>query len=724
VEKKEMERYLRINPEVKHIKDFEQYIQSNQLENKSSEEIKKFIDDLIIQLKPRELTEEEINQIIDSLNSVVYETFPEIGEQYIVSLRKKIKTLLKDIFLSPAVILQFIELMLLYFKSSIAPPGLAVGMHSVDSILQLVTQSTISAFHNAGSFKVDPLARLEQIINTSEPKRVINTIFFNNDLNRRQIQQKKLELQALKIINFVDDLEVETVEEIMSRNDYWYEIYNALFVDVDMRSTYILRIKFNESTMNYYRMKLIDISEALLNSDVSDEDGNFIKTVISPNSEYIIDVYFNDDLISSTQARKLNVETTIDSSIRTKVFIERILIPSLKQITVRGIEGITSFDIGNELISLFFLKSRKLKTDLWKIYLDKKAVIRFGLSESKLRFFFELIKLKIDSINRDSFNTISTLIINSKIDPIVVVNNQLNETNDLLTSEVFNNNSIFYGILFGGDLEEILLREDINPYISYSDNIHQIKKLFGIEAVRNFLNIDLARTIGATPGDYPVSSRHITIFSDWMTNLGQLNSMSVEKIKNFDEGYNNLATIRKPLDFYQAAAALGSYESSNTVANAVCLGRCIPLGTGNVKTLQDIVNGKDESTDPQPKHYIPNSNLNEPIIPRASSTIIRDVDPNEINFNTQVNDSLNLQSVILEDVADLLNEELVNFNSAEEFEKCSLNANPTDPVINQEFNRQDNKGFEFVNDKIGEQALNRSTRKKSQKKVKMLRMED
>lgn len=719
-----MEQYLRINPEVKHIKNFEQYIQSDQLENKSSEEIKTYIDDLVLELKPRQLSQNEINTILDSLNASIYETVPSIGEQYIMSLRKKIKSLLKDIRLSPSQIPNFAEQMNIQLKSSIASPSLPVGMHSVDSILQLVTQMTISAFHNAGSFKVDPLERLEQIIKPSEPKRVINFIFFNDNLNRRQIQQKKLELQSLKIINFVQYYEVETVEEIMSRNDYWYEIYNVLFTDADMRSTFVLRLTFNESTMNYYRIKLIDISDALLSSGVSDEDGNFIKTVISPNSEYIIDIYFNDELINSTQARKLNVETTIDHSIRTKVFISEILIPSLSTISVRGIEGVTSFDIGNELMSLFFIKSRLIAKNQYKLYLDKKSVIRFGLNETKLRFFFDLIKLPIESIKYDSFNTMSTIIINSSIDPIRVINDRLNESNDLLTSDVYNNNSVFYGILFGGDLEQILLREDINPYISYSDNVHQIKKLFGIEATRNFLNIELARTIGATPGEYPVSSRHITIFSDWMTNLGTLNSMSVEKIKNFNEGYNNLATIRIPLDFYQTAAALGSYESTNTVANAICLGRCIPLGTGNVKTLEDIMNGKGEENSPEPKKYL-NKELKEPSIPRSSSTIIREIDPNEnIDFNSQVNDSLNLQSAILEDVADLLNEELDNFNSATEFEQCSLKANPNDPVINQEFNVKENKGLEYVNDKIGEQALNKSTRKRSQRKVKMLRMED
>lgn len=651
------------------------------LEKYGLNEVLNIVEKMIKENKPRLLTKQEIEKMLNRFNEPNI-VIPRAKEVYVDSLKRKIRKLLKQIQLSPSVIDEYEDNMYLMYKTSIADPGLPVGLSATESITQFVTQLTLSSFHSSGTSKISPLDRLDQIINTTKTdSKKLNFVFFNNELfSRNDIEEEKRNIQVLRLSIFVNNYEVETVDEIKSRNDYWYPIYNSLFKNDDINSTYILRLYLDKSTMDFYQVTIEDISIAINISDFSNEENsNYVKTIISPKNDLIIDIYLNDETIFETKTKKLSVDQVIDYSIRTKVFVDQILIPSLNKIIIKGINGVKSFDIANELMPLFFMNEIKLKNNDWKVYLNFKSVIKFGLTEKKLVHFLNLVDIKLKSFKKNK------IIVSSATSPIETISKKISDTNNNLSSDIYNYNSIFYGVTDGGDLKDILMRENVDPYITYTDNIHEILKILGEEAVRSFLNFEIAKVIGASPNDFPVSSRHITIFSDWITNLEELTSMTVGKIKKYEEGYNNLATIGKPVDFYQKAAATGSYESTNTVANAICFGTCIPVGTGlpkiivdqpKVRTLEEIVNPPNTDTIPETKKYIIEENIKEPTI-TLSSTIIKNIDDSKIEDDTGLM-SLNLKSDIMNDVLTLLDDETKNINTVQElnnFEKSCVNDN-------------------------------------------------
>lgn len=651
---------------------------SDELEKSDIKEVIKLVEKIVEDSRPRYLTKEEIQNILLQFNEPGI-PIKKVAEVYIKSLRKKLKEILKQVELAPKQIPEFTNQLIRQYNISKVAAGTPIGLWSVEAITQYVTQMTLSSFHSSGTAKVSPLDRLEQIINTTRTEnKKLNYIFFNDELlSRNDIEEKKRNIQVLALGIFVKDSQIETVNELKSRNDYFYPIYEKLFPNKNMESTYVLRLYLDEATLNFYHVTLEDIAHAIDIADFSSEENdNYVKTIISPSKDLIIDVYLNDDIISETETKKLSVSQVIEYSIRTLVFISQILLPSLDSIIVKGVFGVKSFDIANELIPLFLISEKQIKPGQWKIRMNWKSVLRFGMTEKKLSHFLNLVGIKLVKYSKKK------IIVDSVEPPIGVINFEINKSDGDLNSEVYNYNSIFYGITEGGDLQDILEREDVDPYTTYSDNIHETIKLLGVEASRNFLTIDISKTIGANPSDIPVSSRHMLALSDWMTNLGKLTSMTVAKIKEYEEGYNNLATIGKTVDFYEKAAATGSFESTNTVANAICLGMCPPVGTGIVKLtsateLKEIVNAKNEGTKIAPVIMKAASNVavNMPI---PSTTTIKKVD-DIVSFDESALD-LNLKSTIMNDVLTRLDENTRNIDNIDDFEETCDKENKSKKV--------------------------------------------
>jgi len=558
--------------------------------NKLFDDIKKNIIEPIL---PRHFTDAELESLLDSFPQPNI-IFPKIREHNRKEFKRNTKRILSKVVLSPLLYDRFREEIIQTYVSSMVEPGMAPGLVAAESMTQNVTQGTLNSFHQSGAAKTNPVDRFTRLIKAAKAegsdKKNIYVFFRDPMLTLQDFEKKKREFQMLKIIELVEDYEVETVDELMSRSEYWYDTYNQIFEDRDMRSSYVLRLHLNKKLLTDNRVTLENICEVLRRANEGESD--MIKCIKSPATESIIDIYMNDESIYRGKTKKIDLEMVIDQSLRTKSFIDQTLIPSLKRINVLGIDGVRVFIPITEMITNFLSNDEKYKDNLWVININEKYVLKYSFPKERIQYFLKLLDMNLKSYSKERLIVTFTPI-DKKETPITRIKKRIGETQEDTDNPINKYNSIIYGYVEGGDYYDIIRRDDVDPLLTHSDNPNEIYSVLGIQAVNNYLNYEFARILGASNTEIPISSRHISIPSLWMTNLGKVTSMTTAKIAEFDEGANTLATIDRPFQTYKRAGIMGSYESAFTVSNAICLGACIPMGTGIVNLEYDEEKAKD-----------------------------------------------------------------------------------------------------------------------------------
>jgi hypothetical protein len=645
-----------------------------------SDSIKKKIIDPIL---PRRFTDEELDNIIESFPypNII---FPKIREHNRLQFKKSVKKILQKVIITPLKHNEFKEHIIQTYNKSLTEAGSAPGLIAAESMTQNVTQSTLNSFHSSGSGnKFNPVERFTRLIRASKAekneKKNVFVFFKDPMITKEDLEQKKREFQMLKINELVLDYEVETVDELKNRSDYWYDVYNEMFKDRDMNSTYVLRLRFNQTLLSDNRITLEKICEVLRNANEGDKD--MIKCIKSPATESIIDIYMNDESLYKGKTKKIDLEVVIDQSYRTKTFIDQTLIPSLSRVNVAGMQGVKAFFPISVMITNYLSSDERVKDDLWIININDRYVLKFSFPKERIQYFLKLLNIELKSYSIDRL-VVSFTPVDKKETPISRIKKRIGETQENVEDPINKYNSIVYGFVEGGEYYDIIRRDDVDPLLTHSDNPNEIFSVLGIQAVNNYLNYEFPNILGATSTEIPISSRHVNIPSLWMTNLGKVTSMTSSKIAEFDEGTNVLATIEKPFQTYKKAGIMGSYESSATVSNAICLGSCIPMGTGIVKlqydpekdkSLRDKIKNNEpvnidisslkesigQVSDSKPSRRITQGikikrTLISPVEKSLSSTTIYDVDVNA--KNDDVNVGVEVRSKLLEDVVDIVND--------------------------------------------------------------------
>ena len=133
-------------------------------------------------------------------------------------------------------------------------------------------------------------------------------------------------------------------------------------------------------------------------------------------------------------------------------------------------------------------------------------------------------------------------------------------------------------ICSGGNFIELMKHNMFIPYKCMSDNIREIKQVFGIEATRKFLVMELKR-IMSSDGSY-VNLRHIELLSDFMTRNGILISVSRYGLNKQDCGPLAKASFEESLENFLKAGIYTETEDLKGVSASVMVSKRIRMGTG------------------------------------------------------------------------------------------------------------------------------------------------
>jgi DNA-directed RNA polymerase II subunit RPB1 len=427
------------------------------------------------------------------------------------------------------------------FETSKISPGEMVGALAAQSIGEPATQMTLNTFHYAGvsakSNVTRGIPRLRELLHVSQNLKSPSTkIFIKDEYNninqgKAEFIKNKLEYTILKDVlmsseiyydplNNKLDTDIDGDKEILS-------IYKEFMYDGDEEVDYsqtpwIIRFIFNKEIMMEKGIIMEDIFVALMKYD--NEKINFIFS--DDNSKELVGRVSIKPYIEGTEDDKFNGLLDQTSVIDSFKNIEHALI---NNVVIKGIKGITNIVMDQEVKNI--KKNFEYNFDLIKEY--EKNLNDKSKDKKELDKLLEEIKIWV--LETDGVNIL-----------------------------------------------EVLNYKYIDTYNTISNDIHEMNKVFGIEAVRQLLIDQMVDLF-----DSYINIRHISLLADIMTNKGVLTPITRQGINVGDTGPLGKCSFEDTTDQLIKASVFGEIDHLQGVSSNIMLGQLINAGTGMCGILLD-----------------------------------------------------------------------------------------------------------------------------------------
>ncbi|KAJ9151800.1 DNA-directed RNA polymerase subunit [Pleurostoma richardsiae] len=137
----------------------------------------------------------------------------------------------------------------------------------------------------------------------------------------------------------------------------------------------------------------------------------------------------------------------------------------------------------------------------------------------------------------------------------------------------------------GTALRQVLAVEGVDATRTYTNHLHQIVDVFGIEAARSALLRELSQVL-AFDGSY-VNHRHLALLVDVMTYRGSIAAVTRHGINRADTGALMRCSFEETVEILLEAAATGELDDCRGISENVMLGQLAPMGTGHFEVQLD-----------------------------------------------------------------------------------------------------------------------------------------
>ena len=138
----------------------------------------------------------------------------------------------------------------------------------------------------------------------------------------------------------------------------------------------------------------------------------------------------------------------------------------------------------------------------------------------------------------------------------------------------------------GTNIQEILAFDEVDVRNTFSNDINEIYKIFGIDAAKQLLINEITEILD-NAGNY-VNYRHISLLCDFMTNKGYLVSIDRFGInRDIELGPLAKCSFEETTEQIFKAAIFGEKDKLDGVSANIMMGQLIPSGTGDTKILLD-----------------------------------------------------------------------------------------------------------------------------------------
>jgi len=149
---------------------------------------------------------------------------------------------------------------------------------------------------------------------------------------------------------------------------------------------------------------------------------------------------------------------------------------------------------------------------------------------------------------------------------------------------VFDENSGEYVIkTYGSNLEEVLKVEEVDETRTYTNDIHEIEKVLGIEAARNAIVKEILAVLEEQ--GLSVDIRYVLLVADIMTFNGKVMGVTRYGITGHKPSIFARAAFEIPIKHLTMAAMFGEKDEIRGVVENVIINQPAPVGTGIVKLI-------------------------------------------------------------------------------------------------------------------------------------------
>jgi DNA-directed RNA polymerase subunit A" len=139
----------------------------------------------------------------------------------------------------------------------------------------------------------------------------------------------------------------------------------------------------------------------------------------------------------------------------------------------------------------------------------------------------------------------------------------------------------FYLVSAGSNIEGIMQVDGVDKTRTTTNDVFAICRLFGIEAARNALALELRKTLKEQK--ISVDERHLNLIADAMTASGMIKGVGRHGLSGEKHSVFARAAYEETLKHLIHAAAFGEVDPMRGVTENILIGKQIPIGTGSVR---------------------------------------------------------------------------------------------------------------------------------------------
>ncbi|MGC8994249.1 MAG: DNA-directed RNA polymerase subunit A'' [Pyrobaculum sp.] len=147
-------------------------------------------------------------------------------------------------------------------------------------------------------------------------------------------------------------------------------------------------------------------------------------------------------------------------------------------------------------------------------------------------------------------------------------------------------NDEWYIVTEGTNLEAVLQLEEVDPTRTYSNDLHEVEEVLGIEATRALVAQEIKRVLEEQGLD--VDIRHMYMVADAMTWSGRLKPIGRHGVVGAKESPLARAAFEVTVKTLIEASVKGEEEHFKGVVESIIAGKYIPIGTGIVRLLMQF----------------------------------------------------------------------------------------------------------------------------------------
>jgi len=138
----------------------------------------------------------------------------------------------------------------------------------------------------------------------------------------------------------------------------------------------------------------------------------------------------------------------------------------------------------------------------------------------------------------------------------------------------------------GTNLTGVIQIEGVDPSRTVSNHLHEVEKLFGIEAARSLIIKEATQVLKQQGLD--VDRRHLLILADLMCNTGTIQSIGRHGISGSKSSVFARAAFEVTVNQLLDAGIYGEEERLLGIPENVIVGQVCPIGTGRVEIEMDL----------------------------------------------------------------------------------------------------------------------------------------